>query len=307
MCEEGHGRLIGAGVLPVFVTPSGQVSFLLGQEAHVPNWSGSLQWSAFSGASKAGESERCCAAREFAEETMGILGTREAVKQALAHFDVRVVIVRELRPMPVMRVIFVKRFPLEAAADLEMRFAAGRAHLLAVESIGAQVRLARARFPAAYPFLIEGDRLQRPGVRDSVLHVLEADARGPVLRAAVQLASGLVLRLAFTGGAAAAASAYSEWFAKRRQLEEVLRDQLSRDFAHAISVQRDTRGALLGARIQRDWLEKCRIRLVSLEEVEHIMHTGILDGSEMRPSFTPVLHAVCEEFGGMRCREGEDA
>lgn len=237
---------------------------------------------------------------------MGVLGTREAIEQALAQFEVRVVIVRELRPMPVMRVIFVKRFPLDAAAKLEMRFAAGRAHLLTVESIGAQVRSARARFPAAYPFLTEGDRLQRPGNRDKVLHVLEADTQGQVLRAVVQLASGLVLRLVFTGGAEAA-SAYSEWFAKRRELEHVLHDPLSHEFAHAISVQRDARGALLGARIHRDCLEKCRIRLVSLEEVEHIVHTGILDGSEMRPSFTPVLRAVCEEFGGLRCREVEDA
>lgn len=63
-----------AGILPyAYVPRTNNIYFLLGQEMFDPRWFASDRWSDFGGTVKANEDEMMCAAREFVEETMGIV------------------------------------------------------------------------------------------------------------------------------------------------------------------------------------------------------------------------------------------
>lgn len=73
------GHVLGAGVLPVTIDPSGKVFFLLGKERVVTGWRGSGGWSAFEGGTKNIDNDHVCtAAREYIEESLGILHLNES-------------------------------------------------------------------------------------------------------------------------------------------------------------------------------------------------------------------------------------
>ena len=69
------GRLVGASILCFCVDPLyGRVYFLLGKERHNSRWpSGSGKWSDFGGSTGEAETDAQSAAREFMEETLGIV------------------------------------------------------------------------------------------------------------------------------------------------------------------------------------------------------------------------------------------
>lgn len=292
-------HVTSAGVLPVFAW-EGEVVFLLGQEGYVHNWSGSMQWSAFSGGSKAGETERGAAAREFIEESMGLLGSDQAaVERMLATYEMRVVVVARDVVVPVSRTLFVKRFWAGPGgpARLADRFDASRAQLLELEAAAARVRALGARFPAGYPYLVEGHRLRGPGRPDEVvLRVLEARAAGGAVWLHAHTRCGRTRTVLCLGCDPAEARAFAEWLRQREELDEALRQPLARELACALDVRRGEGGVLLGVRVRRDFLEKRRVLPVTLSDLQKVVQSGILEGSAVRPSFLPVLGLVCEQF-----------
>ena len=67
-------RLVGAGVLCISRDAAGDVVLLLGKEKEVSNWKyGSSKWCSFSGRAEAGETAVSAAAREFLEESCGMV------------------------------------------------------------------------------------------------------------------------------------------------------------------------------------------------------------------------------------------
>ncbi len=66
-------HIIGAGILPVSVDDHGHVRLLLGKERYINHWRGSLKWSGFEGGRKTGEQIEHTAAREFVEESIGVV------------------------------------------------------------------------------------------------------------------------------------------------------------------------------------------------------------------------------------------
>ena len=81
--ETRRGGVSGAGVVPVCVSPSGEVYVLLGRERYVRNWSSSLKWSGFEGSNSGKEDVVDNAARELCEETAGVLFEKEKVEASL--------------------------------------------------------------------------------------------------------------------------------------------------------------------------------------------------------------------------------
>lgn len=70
--EEIQDSVMGAGILPVAVHGD-ELFFALGKERYVSHWRGSLKWSGFEGGRKNEESVEYTAAREFVEESLGVI------------------------------------------------------------------------------------------------------------------------------------------------------------------------------------------------------------------------------------------
>lgn len=79
-------RIRSCGVLPYSVI-RGNVYVLLGKEKFDPKWRDSDSWSAFGGRMERGETYEEAAAREFYEETGGVVCSLESMKQRLQNGD----------------------------------------------------------------------------------------------------------------------------------------------------------------------------------------------------------------------------
>ena len=149
--------LRGPGVLVWATTPCGDVVFLLGREGVVPGWrSGSERWGTFSGRIlHAHESSLSCAAREFVEETLGMVPlhpgplpvSTQAAQDALVRLPPEAALeyVVSTRAGPCAHVHYIHRVPY---ADYEAAFQEARRSLLRLlghlkDHRGAQLRLHR--------------------------------------------------------------------------------------------------------------------------------------------------------------------
>lgn len=286
------GQLTGAGVLPVFVDEAtGRVLLLLGQETFVKNWSGSMQWSAFSGASKPGETEREAAAREFFEETLGVFGgDSTSTEEDLQDYAVRVISCRDHKSHTFRRVLFVKQFPFDV--HLERRFNERRARLSALEEAARTVEALSDTFPQRYPFVKEGHKLGA----DVVERVLSSEVQHTTLRVHMVLTSGALCKLTFMAPKEdfEVIRLYADWVRRRNQLLEALFDpEVLRE---AVDVRWCRGGVPAHVKVRSDFLEKRAVRLIGLKDAQQLVRTKALDGDSIRPSFLPSLRAVCEEL-----------
>ena len=140
-----NGTVLGAGVLPITVDPTGELCFLLGREHYVAGWQGSERWSAFEGGTKPGDEDVFhTAAREYIEESLAVLHddqcTRETMRKVatalragehLFRLTMRVASPphkHRHNRKPRYHVTFVKYFPYDA--DLVTRFGEHRQQLV---------------------------------------------------------------------------------------------------------------------------------------------------------------------------------
>ena len=70
--EDIEKNIVGAGILPV-AYHDGEYFVLLGKERFITHWKGSLKWSGFEGGRKSDESIERTAAREYMEESLGVV------------------------------------------------------------------------------------------------------------------------------------------------------------------------------------------------------------------------------------------
>lgn len=66
-------------MIPFSRLPSGEHVLLLGRERFIPQWKGSCRWSGFEGSRKADETLVSTAVREFHEESLGVILSREDI------------------------------------------------------------------------------------------------------------------------------------------------------------------------------------------------------------------------------------
>lgn len=85
---------MGAGVLPFAIDDTGKVQVLLGRERFMPSWKGSCRWSGFEGSRKQGESVTDTASREFFEESLAILLSKDHIDKMIEreNFAMRIVL-----------------------------------------------------------------------------------------------------------------------------------------------------------------------------------------------------------------------
>jgi len=71
--EDVQSHIVGAGVLPIHIDAHNNITMLLGKERYILNWRSSLKWSGFEGGRKPNETVENAAAREFFEESLGVI------------------------------------------------------------------------------------------------------------------------------------------------------------------------------------------------------------------------------------------
>jgi hypothetical protein len=111
----------------------GQIVVLLAQEAALPNYRGSEQWSGFEGGVKGEESELSCATREISEESLALFGQHEQTRARSNDYTMKIEMMIHHRAGAKLRTAWVYEIPYDST--LPKRFAQRRAQLLKLKKL----------------------------------------------------------------------------------------------------------------------------------------------------------------------------
>ena len=269
----------GAGIIPVFVNDAGLASLMLGKERFVSQWRGSHKWSGFEGGRKSGESVEETAAREFIEESLGVLqlevGVQPTIDSVVQHIRRQRYVARILlgitnsKKLPPgcnrYHVTYIIQLP-ECGQGIGDEFTARREGLLKLQR---QMRQYFANGEAAVQRLPSASRW----------HVGAGDVPGAV---ALQKSNG--------------AEANAQPCKELLELDDMI-GSLGGIQRAAMRVTRDLEGKLVAAGFNEDYLEKQEIKMWSLHELERVIaNRGSLNGSYFRAYFLPTLQRCVQEL-----------
>lgn len=297
--ERIRPDIVGAGVLPVAVAPNGSVCLLLGKERYINHWRGSLKWSGFEGGRKSGEDIEFTAAREFIEESLGVVGfsgeepTIEQVfgKLRRGEYVARIVlcILHDHDVEHRYHVTYVLKVPYDTWYG--ERFLARRRELIDVQAKTQQL--------AKLTECIRATRLPcEGGVYDECCVV-------GITR--VERLAWRRMRVAFVDDNADAhiyemddveeeeSAAYMSWFATRQTCTaDLKRLDFCRD---AIVAECDAQHTVVSAKVNDDYLEKQSVQWWGIEDLHTVLgNGGYMHSDFFRAYFLPILQRTLVEL-----------
>jgi hypothetical protein len=283
----------GSGILPYFIDRNGVPHFLLGKEQYIPNWKGSLRWSGFEGGRKDGESVEKNAAREFIEETTGVIAQDiTALETSLKTKNYSLQICFSVHnTTPRVHVTFVKEF--KWIDNIEASFDETRSFLATLQDLRECVSGMKNCILVAYPYVFEGNVVEgseRPEVVMSVKNVIcyDDDLMVEYITESNNV-QGINCKVDNKEG-----MKYLNWFTKRKEMFDLINNSVH---AHhpAITSYR-MQGYLYDISINPDYLEKVRVKLWDIYALRQLAHSGTYGNEALRPYFLPVIKTICEEF-----------
>lgn len=303
----------GAAVLPYTVSHDGRVFFVLGKERMVRNWKGSLKWAAFGGGKKGSEVEEETAAREFVEESLGVLPfgeeeggklcQKEEVEKVLKEkgYCARIVMrLKRDRSAPKFHVTFLKKVPW--MPHVVQKFAMVRKVLMEVNEVANRLEFMKASLPFRYPFLREKMVVEYMGRHQVVTSVNCVEVEGTSLSLSFEYHP-----LSREGEEADPTSAtvtceedtkllttYVEWFRYRevatRFVKQVEGDAMNHS---AIRADYNAKGILVSLSVMDDCLEKQELRLWSAQEMESLL-LDQTTGGDFKAYFVPLIQIALQ-------------
>lgn len=302
----------GAGILTYCVGLDGTMYFLLGKERSVAQWKGSLKWSAFEGGRKKNESPEETAAREFSEETLGIvpfgasgdakLWSAAAVLSALEReeYHMKIVIKMKNKVDERFHVTFVKCIPW--IPHIMEKFAMMRSLITRVNEVAERLRFMKNALPFCYPFLRENMVIEYKKKTLLITAILDVALRKGVLEVEFEYQEERTAVDRFRSKFKSAiadhqhVTTYCEWFKYRRAATKFLESIAEDSMDHpAITSVYNNYGLLMSLDVNHDYLEKQEIRMWSVEELYATLRSGGSYSSEhFRPYFMPLVQILLE-------------
>jgi hypothetical protein len=307
-------KLYGAGVLPFCVTPEGQILFILAKECHVAHWaSGSDRWSAFEGGTKKHENEDAVqnAVREFHEESIGVIATDQRLQELRselynAQYNLKLCLYSDVYSkqtqsyVKALHVTFIKEFPYDA--DIEDRFLNIRTTLEQLKRDGERIQCLIESFPQRYPFFIEGQHLTRHSKVFVVSRINGASFSANVFHVEYELialneedTTRVNYRLSYHPRVQDMVDVtnFVTLFVTRKNAHSTFMMNAPIPFG-ACKVSFSNSGTLQNIVVNKDFLEKARIRYWTMDELHQQIASH--NGDIFRPFFNIVLRTTLSKF-----------
>lgn len=300
--EDVRESIMGGGVIPVAVDENGELLVLLGKERYINHWRGSLKWSGFEGGRKFNESIEETAAREFTEESMGVVSVDEnkefsTIEKALEKirsedYFTRVLLcinhndhgVEEKR----FHVTYVIEVPYQPECcdkflDLRKQFLDFQAKLLQYKKILDQLSF-------EYPFIREDDIIKGKKVK-AISDVRVIDKELVVTYVAEDGVNNMRKEVQRND----MLSLYLRWYSSRIQMDAEIKTLCH--LGRSLLVERNCIGFFVNAKLNEEYIEKQEIQWWKLSELDDVIENGGFRQSEFfRAYFLPVLQRSIEEL-----------
>lgn len=294
LCEKGDvDEATSAGIMP-FALKEGEVYFLLAQERTQINWKGSLRWSSFEGGRKAGESAQTSAAREFLEESMGVVNLRDwdesdqSCASIARHLDERCaaqLLVKVNCRNSRVRYHLMYLALVTYRESLPSEFDLLNKALLRLNEMNEEVKAALEERDDSW--VCEGTSLKGKTVLGVLGASRETDTRVTIRVRFDDADEDTVARKM----SADSLDAFMLYISARSALTEAA----ARVLPHPSVTTQGPTELLSAAEACRDYLEKCRIRFWSQRELENLVDAGGCSTTAfLRPFFMPHAKIACQ-------------
>ena len=302
--SEIDGHIYGAGIVPCAFNDDGKMCFLLGKERFIQHWKGSLQWSGFEGGRKENETVEQTAAREFVEESMGVVPvgadgqyrTRLAIAGMLERKEYCCKLVlcikqrtqHSARRHPRYHVTYLVETPF--SADMPHEFATERLNFVRVQDeVHSMTRF--KRYLNQRSMLCEGVRTMDGMVVDELLSVKETDSWYTLAYRTSKGNQTAILHKSCRN------MVYFEWFRAKRHVMDGLcymRSKLSL-FVNDTSIPKSSDFHRI--QFNNDVIEKICIQWWCVDDLVHMLQNEGCHGRErLRPYFMPVADRLVREM-----------
>ncbi|MAT09467.1 MAG: hypothetical protein CMM02_08065 [Rhodopirellula sp.] len=267
---------VGGGMIPFAIDEHGTIRVLLGRERFVAGWKGSCRWSGFEGSRKVAETLNETSAREFDEESMGVVMGPKAARRIIDDklYALRIVLkILSERKTPRYHTNHAVQIPYDAT--IPKRFLATRIEVEAVERLVQEWRYVRPEsFPAKDVGAVAASADGSEAVEVCALAEDVADAPVTTIRDARECKQAL------------------RWATLRAEVDAAVRCA-----AHPALCVRRRQGWLCDTTLNADYMEKDLLKWWDLDELQHVIsNRGRAGHDRFRPYFLPVLQTLIEEF-----------
>ena len=296
-------NIVGAGILPIAMDILGEWHMLLGKERYIHHWRGSLKWSGFEGGRKYGENVESTAAREFIEESMGVvpLGdegqyhTQAQIAQMLqdGKFCCKFVlcIQSNTEPNEVQRYHVTYLVQLPYNANYPKEFENCRAKLLTLQ----QNMQTLTKFKDAFKnnnLAFEGGDADKDIVIRYITNVCAKDSTVVLTcKTSIRKTEIVLPRNEKT-------MLYHEWFTKKECILSEIKSIGDEIVDKCISIKKDE-DTSIEIKFNEDYIEKLLIKWWSIDTLQTVLSNGgCLDKEQFRAYFLPVLKRCIMELVG---------
>lgn len=297
--ESINPQIVGAGILPVSVDDDGTVRFLLGKERYINHWRGSLKWSGFEGGRKSGEKVERTAAREFVEESMGIveldgISTIDAVTNYLLDekYVSRIVlcIIHEHQPERRYHVTYLVQIP--HIPEYNTEFINRRRTFVDLQQKASQILKYQCQV-SEWNLPCEANMFQGELVQD-ILHA-ESDNHGN-LKVKYKTDRGECHVVNMHCLDADEVDTYLKWTGLRTDFVHDVR-QLTSPCNDALTMTVNSGNIMTCVKFNEDYVEKQAIQWWSMDDLKIVIQNGgYINADFFRAYFLPVLQRSIKEI-----------
>ena len=295
--EAINDQIIGAGILPISVDDRGDIRLLLGKERFISHWRGSLKWSGFEGGRKTGEDVVRTAAREFIEESIGIVkinGCTPTIDSVVKHVEAGKYVARIVlcivhgdnheRRYHVTYLIevpydteYTDKFLMRRRTCVDVQARTFQLTKLRDEVVRLQLPIENGTFNSYEIAAI----LRAESVEDRVLRVEFMDSAGAIHVYELDHLEPSVIEV------------YIKWYNVRMLCTQECSQMECQD---AITVQMNPCHLITSAKVNEDFIEKQHVQWWTVNELRDVLKNGGYMQSEFfRAYFLPVLQRTIEE------------
>ena len=305
--DEIASKIVGAGVLPVTVSHQNKIEVLLGKEHFVHNWKSSLKWSSFEGGRKRDESFENAAAREFVEESMGVVeldpdGNMTSVENVLRIIETNRFLARVVmcvnhneRQQLFKRYHIMYMIEVPPQYFCPIKFGRKRIALLQLSTKLLKYNdLINRCIMWGYPFLREG-MIHNDKVITAITHA-HVHHKKLFVRYKHYNTHLVFTQILHTSMQIECAKVYIQWYNMRYDLNKDV--QKFNYLLNAVTVTYNTESFFLNATINHDFLEKEQIRWWNIDELSFVLDNNgsSMDQEQFRPYFIPMMKRCVEEL-----------
>jgi len=300
--ESIRHKVVGGGILPVCRNKEGKLMILLGRERYISHWRGSLKWSGFEGGKKNDEDVENIAAREFVEESLGVVKLNneltystidtvlDILKQSLYCIRLNLCINHNDADNVESRyhTIYVIEVPYQP--ECVEKFEKKRKELVQFRCDLTKWKELLESIPNEFPFIREESIIKGKKVK-AIVNVTLVNNTFCVQ----YLCEDGMYKITRDNFKNEYSSLYYDWYLLRLQLQENVK--MFSKIPDCIRVETNCFGFIQDAKLNDEYIEKQSIQWWSIQDLNSVIQNrGFHNTEYFRAYFLPVLQRIIQEL-----------